>query len=83
MLGKYESAYRIAHYLSGIHNKNFDVWYLLSKIFFKLENYEYALVALNVSAECIKPTISIGSFPDISITNSKLSENPKNQSKIT
>lgn len=83
MHGRYENAYRLAHYLSGLHSKNFDVWFLLAKIFLKMENYEYALTALNVSADCIKYTVRLGSFPDVSMANTKLSENPKNASKIT
>lgn len=59
------------------------MWYLLAEIFLKLENYEYALVSLNVAAGCVKRSLFVGSFPDVSLENSKVCEKAKLTSKIT
>lgn len=61
----------------GAGSKIFDVWYLLAEIFLKMENYEFALVSLNVAADCVKRSLFVGGFPDLSIENARKCESSR------
>lgn len=61
-------------------SKIFDVWYLLAEIFLKMENYEFALISLNVAGDCVKRSLFVGGFPDLSMENAKKCETSRGAS---
>lgn len=71
---KYEDAYKLANRVVSLVAGNFDAWMLLAKIFFKLENFEYTLVALNMAAERVRLTMLQDDFPGKSSKNCDLCE---------